>query len=93
MDGGEKSHKLTLDVVSDIVSTSLAISGELVQKPSMVWKGVLERVTLSTEQGPWRLEKPVAITADIDKQFADVAAHCWLQADFKCLSDRRYSSR
>ena len=51
VDGGEKSHKLTLDVVSDIVSTSLAISGELVQKPSMVWKGVLERVTLSTEQG------------------------------------------
>ena len=88
VDGGEKSHKLTLDVVSDIVSTSLAISGELVQKPSMVWKGALERVTLSTEQGPWRLEKPVAITADIDKQFADVAAHCWLQADSSvCLTE------
>jgi len=88
VDGGEKEHELTLDVVSDIVSTSLAISGELIQEPSMVWKGALERMTLSTEQGPWRLEKPVAITADIDKQFADVAAHCWLQAGSSvCLAE------
>ncbi|MCZ8487615.1 hypothetical protein O9992_07030 [Vibrio lentus] len=29
-----KKHTVTLDVISDIVSTSLAISGELIQKPS-----------------------------------------------------------
>ncbi|POB66516.1 hypothetical protein CRN59_30500, partial [Vibrio vulnificus] len=34
--GGEKQHQLSLDVSSNLVSTSLAIHGGLQQKPQMV---------------------------------------------------------
>ncbi|MEZ9565005.1 translocation/assembly module TamB domain-containing protein [Vibrio artabrorum] len=86
--GGEKQHTVALDVVSDIVSASLAVSGELIQKPSLIWNGSLDRVKITTEQGPWVLEQPVAIKADVDKQFADVQAHCWKQSNSRvCLDE------
>ncbi|MCG6220850.1 translocation/assembly module TamB, partial [Vibrio diabolicus] len=77
----EKLHQLTLDVVSDIVSTSLEIEGSFIQKPQMIWDGALRRLTLSTPQGPWALQKSTAVKVNIDKQIADVQAHCWLQAN------------
>ncbi|PMN30127.1 hypothetical protein BCT35_01835 [Vibrio lentus] len=86
--GGEKKHTVTLDVISDIVSTSLAISGELIQKPSLIWDGSLDRVKITTQQGPWVLDQPVAIKADVDNQFADVQAHCWKQSGSSvCLDE------
>ena len=88
VNGGEKKHTVTLDVISDIVSTSLAISGELIQKPSLIWDGSLDRVKITTQQGPWVLEQPVSIKADVDKQFADVQAHCWKQSGSSvCLDE------
>lgn len=54
--GDEKLHQLTLDVVSDIVSSSLEIEGTFKQKPEMIWDGALRRLTLSTPQGPWALQ-------------------------------------
>ncbi|HAS6349169.1 translocation/assembly module TamB [Vibrio sp. IRLE0018] len=77
--GSEKQHQLSLDVSSDLASTSLAISGSLVQKPEMVWSGALERMFATTKQGTWTLEQSTPITANIDKQSVAVAAHCWQQ--------------
>ncbi|HHX8463999.1 TPA: autotransporter assembly complex protein TamB [Vibrio diabolicus] len=86
--GDEKMHQLTLDVVSDIVSTSLEIEGSFIQKPQMIWDGALRRLTLSTPQGPWALQKSTAVKVNIDKQIADVQAHCWLQANSSvCLTE------
>ncbi|MCF7481979.1 translocation/assembly module TamB [Vibrio sp. J1-1] len=86
--GDEKLHQLTLDVVSDIVSTSLEIQGSLAQKPEMIWDGALTRLSLDTIQGPWALQKSTPVKINIDKQIADVQAHCWLQADSSvCLSE------
>ncbi len=86
--GDEKQHQLTLDVASDIVSTSLEIQGAFTQKPEMIWDGALTRLSLDTIQGPWALEKSTAVKVNIDKQIANVQAHCWLQADSSvCLSE------
>ncbi|HGY9613897.1 translocation/assembly module TamB domain-containing protein [Vibrio harveyi] len=86
--GDEKLHQLTLDVVSDIVSSSLEIEGTFKQKPEMIWDGALRRLTLSTPQGPWALQKSTAVKGNIDKQIADVQAHCWLQSKSSvCLSE------
>ncbi|UTZ32000.1 translocation/assembly module TamB [Vibrio campbellii] len=86
--GDEKLHQLTLDVVSDVVSSSLEIEGTFKQKPEMIWDGALRRLTLSTPQGPWALQKSTAVKVNIDKQIANVHAHCWLQANSKvCLTE------
>ncbi|MBT0319358.1 autotransporter assembly complex protein TamB, partial [Vibrio campbellii] len=86
--GDEKLHQLTLDVVSDVVSSSLEIEGTFKQKPEMIWDGALRRLTLSTPQGPWALQKSTAVKVNIDKQIANVQAHCWLQANSKvCLTE------
>lgn len=88
LSGDEKLHQLTLDVVSDIVSSSLEIEGTFKQKPEMIWDGALRRLTLSTPQGPWTLQKSTSVKVNIDKQIADVQAHCWLQANSKvCLTE------
>lgn len=86
--GDEKLHQLTLDVVSDLVSTSLEIEGTFKQKPEMIWDGALRRLTLSSQQGPWSLQKSTAVKVNIDKQLANVQAHCWLQAKSSvCLTE------
>uniref|UniRef100_UPI001E35B0A0 autotransporter assembly complex protein TamB n=1 Tax=Vibrio parahaemolyticus TaxID=670 RepID=UPI001E35B0A0 len=86
--GDEKLHQLTLDVVSDLVSTSLVIEGTFKQKPEMIWDGALRRLTLSSQQGPWSLQKSTAVKVNIDKQIANVQAHCWLQAKSSvCLTE------
>ncbi|ELB2803930.1 translocation/assembly module TamB [Vibrio alginolyticus] len=86
--GDEKLHQLTLDVVSDLVSTSLEIEGTFQQKPEMIWDGALRRLTLSSQQGPWALQKSTAVKVNIDKQIANVQAHCWLQAESSvCLTE------
>ncbi|EPI4819968.1 MULTISPECIES: translocation/assembly module TamB domain-containing protein [Vibrio] len=86
--GDEKLHQLTLDVVSDLVSTSLEIEGTFQQKPEMIWNGALRRLTLSSQQGPWALQKSTAVKVNIDKQIANVQAHCWLQAESSvCLTE------
>ncbi len=88
LSGDEKLHQLTLDVVSDIVSTSLEIQGAFKQKPQMIWDGALTRLSLNTPQGPWALQKSTAVKVNIDTQIADVQAHCWLQAQSSvCLTE------
>ncbi|MGR5538493.1 translocation/assembly module TamB domain-containing protein [Vibrio campbellii] len=88
LSGDEKLHQLTLDVVSDVVSASLEIEGSFKQKPEMIWDGALRQLTLSSPQGPWKLQKSTAVTVNIDKQIVDVQAHCWLQAKSSvCLTE------
>ncbi|MGR5096415.1 translocation/assembly module TamB domain-containing protein [Vibrio maritimus] len=86
LSGAQAAHTLTLDVVSQLASIKLAVSGALTEKPSLTWAGELADVHIETEQGPLDLTEPVAIKVDIDKQVANVAAHCWAQADSRlCL--------
>ncbi|CAE6882126.1 Translocation and assembly module subunit TamB [Vibrio sp. B1FLJ16] len=88
LSGDEKRHQLTLDAVSDIASASLEILGSLEQKPQMIWEGALTRLSLETPQGDWALQKSTAVKVNVDKQIADVQAHCWVQAQSSvCLSE------
>ncbi|MGF1721555.1 translocation/assembly module TamB [Vibrio kyushuensis] len=77
--GALDDHELLLDIQSEILSTSLAISGALQQEPSISWKGALERLSLTMIQGQWQLENETKISVDVDKQQAFIAAHCWRQ--------------
>ncbi len=88
LSGDEQRHQLTLDAISDIVSTSLEIQGALEQKPQMIWDGALTRLSLDTPQGPWELQTSTGVKVNIDKQTVDVQAHCWVQAQSDiCLSE------
>lgn len=80
-DGTEQSHQLTLDVVSNIVSTDLSVSGSIKNKTDLVWQGALEQMTLSSQQGEWKLNQPTALGFEMASKQVSVAAHCWLQAD------------
>ncbi|OAJ94651.1 autotransporter assembly complex protein TamB [Vibrio bivalvicida] len=79
--GSQQKHQLNLDVNSNIVSTSLALTGSLTDKPELVWQGKLERMRLSSLQGEWRLNQPTALGFEMATEQVSVAAHCWLQAD------------
>ncbi|WP_394146057.1 autotransporter assembly complex protein TamB [Vibrio atypicus] len=86
--GTQKAHQLTLDVVSNIASTSLALAGSLVDKPDISWNGALERMSISSEQGEWTLDHSTPIGFEMATQQVSVAAHCWLQADSSlCLNE------
>lgn len=79
--GSQQEHQLNLDVNSNIVSTSLALTGSLTDKPELVWQGKLKRMLLSSAQGEWRLSQPTALGFEMATEQVSVAAHCWLQAD------------
>ncbi|SEG59742.1 translocation/assembly module TamB domain-containing protein [Vibrio hangzhouensis] len=84
--GTQAEHTLTLDMVSSLLSTNISLKGMLSEKPSLVWQGELSNVHIETEQGPLDLVDPIDIKVDVDKQIADVSAHCWAQADSRvCL--------
>jgi len=79
--GSQQQHQLNLELVSNVASTSLALTGSLTDKPALVWQGKLERMRLSSQQGEWRLNQPTALSFEMATQQLAVAAHCWLQAD------------
>ena len=85
--GSQKKHQLSLDVLSDLLKANLHIAGGLHEKPELIWKGTLDKAELSTVQGPWGLDHPVAVSFLVDSQVANVQAHCWTQANSEvCLS-------
>ncbi|MDE1237566.1 translocation/assembly module TamB domain-containing protein [Vibrio aestuarianus] len=86
--GTQQQHTLSLDMVSDLLSTSLAIRGAFEDKPAMIWKGALDSVQFSTQQGPWELNQVTPIVVNVDKQQATIAAHCWLQNDSSLCLDK-----
>ncbi|MFW7524616.1 translocation/assembly module TamB domain-containing protein [Vibrio ostreicida] len=77
---GAQQHKLTLDMSSNIVSAELALQGTLEDKPALTWKGGIDRMSLTSKQGTWRLNQPTQLAVNIDSQQLFVAAHCWLQS-------------
>ncbi|BCL68474.1 DUF490 domain-containing protein [Vibrio nigripulchritudo] len=79
--GTQEDHQLTLDVLSDLVSTSLKVVGGLTEKPEMVWNGELQRADISSEQGTWTLENTAKLGFNMAKNIATVQAHCWRQQD------------
>ncbi|OIQ24689.1 translocation/assembly module TamB domain-containing protein [uncultured Vibrio sp.] len=88
LNGSLEEHRLGLDVISEIASTSLAIEGSLNQEPTLSWAGNLERLLLKSQQGEWNLDNSTKVSVDIDEQQAFVAAHCWLQEQSSiCLDE------
>ncbi|MDA0149916.1 autotransporter assembly complex protein TamB [Vibrio sp. LaRot3] len=86
--GTQKQHQLTLDLTSDIASTSLSLDGSLKDKPTLKWDGALTRMGISSQQGDWQLNQPTALAFDAAKTQVSVAAHCWLQQDASiCLQE------
>ncbi|MBY8299803.1 translocation/assembly module TamB [Vibrio fluvialis] len=86
--GTQAQHELTLDVDSDLVSTQLAVTGGLLEKPAMIWDGRLERARIESQQGVWELNHATEIKANIDQQNATIAAHCWRQAGSSLCLDK-----
>ncbi|USD32851.1 MULTISPECIES: autotransporter assembly complex protein TamB [Vibrio] len=87
-DGEQKQHTLRLDVDSNLASTKLAIQGALQDTPELAWKGALENMSLTSEQGTWTLAQPTPIELLMDSQQAFVAAHCWLQSGSSVCLDQ-----
>lgn len=86
--GSQQKHTVTLDVASDLASTSLALSGRLGLEPSLRWQGELERMWLSSPQGQWLLKQATALSFDQQTERVKVAAHCWTQdAASLCLEE------
>ncbi|GLQ73472.1 autotransporter assembly complex protein TamB [Vibrio penaeicida] len=85
--GTQEAHQLTLDVLSDLVSTSLKVVGGLTDKPEMVWQGELQRAEITSEQGTWTLADKAALGFNMATNLASVQAHCWNQQDASlCLT-------
>ncbi|MDV7105640.1 translocation/assembly module TamB domain-containing protein [Vibrio sp. TH_r3] len=88
LSGTQTDHQLSLDLLSDLLSTDIRIQGGLQQEPELAWKGVLENANLSTQQGTWRIDHQVDLGFIVDSQLLNVQAHCWLQSNSKiCLTE------
>lgn len=85
--GTQEVHRLTVDVLSNIVSTSLLLTGALQDKPSLNWQGTLHRMSISSEQGKWVLNQATKLGFDLATEQASIAAHCWLQKDASICLD------
>jgi len=85
--GHEQEHQLTLDLLSELASASLKLTGSLQQQPQLRWQGALERAKLTSEQGSWQLANRTALAFDGETNQVSVQAHCWTQSGSKlCLS-------
>ncbi|MFA0441554.1 hypothetical protein BCU70_11645 [Vibrio sp. 10N.286.49.C2] len=86
LQGTQAEHELNLDMVSSLLSAKLKVIGTLVDKPSLIWSGELASAHFETEQGPLDLQQPIQVKVDVEKQVADVSAHCWAQSSSRiCL--------
>ncbi|ROV58233.1 translocation/assembly module TamB [Vibrio ponticus] len=86
--GTEQAHEVTLDVNSSLLTTSLALSGNVITQPEVKWTGQLQRMDLRSEQGEWRLEEATRLGFDMATQQAFVAAHCWRQDSSNICLDK-----
>lgn len=86
--GSQRKHEVTLDVTSDLASTSLAMNGRLRTEPTLRWQGELERMWLNSPQGQWLLQQATALSFDQRTERVTVAAHCWVQGEASlCLEE------
>ncbi|EGU36140.1 hypothetical protein VII00023_13237 [Vibrio ichthyoenteri ATCC 700023] len=86
--GNQDAHELSLEVNSKLVSSSLAISGNLTDKPNLVWQGQLARMMIRSQQGDWTLNQATAVKFDFASNMAAVGAHCWQQNDSSVCLDK-----
>lgn len=86
--GNQDAHELSLEVNSNLVTTRLAISGNLTDKPNLVWQGQLGRMMIRTQQGDWNLNQATAVTFDFASKMAAVGAHCWQQEKSSVCLDK-----
>lgn len=90
-DGSEQSHQLSLDAITDIVSTNLRVQGGLKQN---VWQGQLQaahiNLTVPDKQmtSAWSIDHPVDIEYSLASQVAQVQAHCWVNSPTQLCLDK-----
>lgn len=75
--GKEESHRLSVNLDSNVVDSYLVIDGALDRKKA--WKGELSKAEIKTEIGPWKLDKKAALAYDIQTSEVFVQANCWSQ--------------
>lgn len=86
--GSQQQHKLSLDLLSELVTSHIDLRGALTLEPQLKWQGELEEVSFSTLQGEWMLADTTALGFDAERNQVMVAAHCWLQSDSAlCLDE------
>ncbi|WP_394243640.1 autotransporter assembly complex protein TamB [Vibrio astriarenae] len=87
LDGTLTEHRLDVDLDSEVVGLILTLAGDFNQQEN-TWQGTLNDVQVTTEQGPWRIQQPVKIFADIGSTLAKVSAHCWAQSSSSICLDK-----
>ena len=83
--GKEEGHRLSVNLDSNVIDSSLIIDGALDRKKA--WKGELSKAEVNTEIGPWKLDKKAALAYDIQTSEVFIQANCWSQgATSLCLN-------
>ena len=86
--GQQQQHHLALELNSPLVSSQLAITGNLQDSPNWHWQGELERMNIESIQGLWQLNQATAISVALEPMKIYIAEHCWLQGDASlCLEE------
>lgn len=75
--GKEKSHKLQIDLDSNVIDSHLVFKGAL--NRSVGWKGELSEADVNTDIGQWNLDKKASLAYNIKEQEFFVQANCWSQ--------------
>lgn len=75
--GKEEGHRLSVNLDSNVIDSSLVIDGALDRKKA--WKGELSKAEVNTEIGPWKLDKKAALAYDIQTSEVFIQANCWSQ--------------
>ncbi|MBF9001708.1 autotransporter assembly complex protein TamB [Vibrio nitrifigilis] len=88
--GSELKHHVSLDLTAPDpkLSTHLAVSGKLTQKPTIKWQGQIDQWSITSPQGRWAINKATALSLDVAQQTAHIAAHCWQQGDASICLDK-----
>lgn len=91
--GSEVKHQLDFDAITDIVATRFVLTGGVSAQSKTHWKGQLESALIELKQPElqsqrWQLDNPLPLAYQIDKQTAQIDAHCWSNAPAKiCLEN------
>ncbi len=89
--GNEDRHFLTLTLLSDLVNGTLAVNGQLTEKPHAEWRGQLTKMSATTQQGTWNLKNQPHINYDFEQQSANIEANCWTQSKSSiCLTKNAF---
>ncbi len=81
----QREHGGTLDVTSNLASTSLAMNGRLRTEPTLRWQGELERMWLNSPEGQWLLQRATALPFDQRTERVTVVAHGWVQGRLRSV--------